>query len=519
MYAWRPHVEHLHYLAGLLAQAGHETRFLTCDSDLPTCYSRELRPKVPGLVHCVACRAGGLRSFESEGVSSISSVGAKEDESPGLAAQWSASSAATLGRFESDEELAGPEFLEFARRLEPAARLGYSAARRWIERERIEGIFLFNGRYDVTRGALEAARDAGVPFVSVERTWFADGLQLYPQENCLGLQSVQSMHAAWRDVPLTTAQAHRAARHIALRFLRQNTREWRAYNVNARAAPWPVEGGRRRVLLTPGSRNETWLHPDWHSHWSSTPDAYDAVMAQLGLTARDVVLRCHPNWGEFIGLNDGSRAERVYTTWAKARGIHVIASRDTASTLELIEQADAIVVCGGSAALEAGILGKQVIAISPSTYMNAGFQTTADRPEALLLIQLHADLGDLERAAAARQVAAQTLRYCHTMAFRLPQYVDYVLAETTTRYRYLEGADPGRLIKMLRTGRLEADDAVAASDDVDEANVLAMIAERRWRDLAEVGAMPPAGEVRNVGRRAVYRLVDRIRDRLPRGDR
>ena len=47
VYAWRPHVEHLMFLAGLAKQAGHETFFLACDADLPACYTREIRDVRP----------------------------------------------------------------------------------------------------------------------------------------------------------------------------------------------------------------------------------------------------------------------------------------------------------------------------------------------------------------------------------------------------------------------------------------------------------------------------------------
>lgn len=45
-----------------------------------------------------------------------------------------------------------------------------NAARAWIAREGLEGVICFNGRMEATRAICEAARDAGVPFVSVERT-------------------------------------------------------------------------------------------------------------------------------------------------------------------------------------------------------------------------------------------------------------------------------------------------------------------------------------------------------------
>ncbi|KAJ8136987.1 hypothetical protein OY671_009800, partial [Metschnikowia pulcherrima] len=134
------------------------------------------------------------------------------------------------------------------------------------------------------------------------------------------------------------------------------------------------------------------------------------------------VLRCHPNWGERIGTADGSKAERYYTDWANRRGVHCIARTDTASTSGSIERSDAIGVAGGSAASEAGMLGKQVIAMGPSIYQQAGFQSDAMSPAASQAMSSSPASNFSERAHIARS----TLRFAYTMIYREPQYVDYV---------------------------------------------------------------------------------------------
>jgi len=247
IYSWRPHVSMLHYLAALARQAGHEAYFLTCDGDLADCYTREQKRDRPAWLNCTLCRAGGVRSFEACNVSSIGQF-----ESNGLvlsqrSKDWALSSASTLGRFETDEDFAGPEFAALAQRLEIPAREAYAAARRWIDANKLTAICVFNGRFEATRAICEAARDAGIRYLTSERTWFGDGIQLYPDENCLGLRSVDKMMRDWRDRPLTRDQAFQAAKHVAARFLRKNDKEWRAYNVNASAASWPNGAGRRQI--------------------------------------------------------------------------------------------------------------------------------------------------------------------------------------------------------------------------------------------------------------------------------
>lgn len=515
IYSWRPHVEHAYFLARLAEKAGHEASFLTCDADFPTCYTREMRDR-PAWQECLQCRAGGLRSYSSRNVTSIG-ASAPRDSAPALA-EWAYSSASTLGRFESDADYAGPAFKAIAARLQPAVQLSYQAARAWIRDQRLDAVCVFNGRMDATRAIFEAARSLGVRVVSMERTWFGDGLQLYPEESCLGLGSVHRLIGQWRERPLTDPQARLAATYMARRFLRRNDKEWRAYNVDATTAAWPVSGGRRKILLIPSSRNEVWGHPDWEAGWTDPLAAYDALIDHLGLKPSEVLLRCHPNWGEKIGRQGGEYSERHYTDWAERRGVPVIPSTSSTSTLGLIEQCDAIVVANGSAALEAGTLGKQVIGIAPSIYQEAGFRDAATTPQQLSGLRLHADLDPAEQARRRDAIPRLTLRFAYTMVHRVPQYTKFVRAEATTRFKYDMSADPQRFIDLLRSGELRADDDAFADDLRAEDEVLRRIARRDWNGLLDA----PAADVQRyepVQRRMLFRPIDKVRQWMPLGDR
>lgn len=516
VYAWRPHVEHMMFLARMVQQAGHTAAFLSCDADLPACYTRELRDVRPGWMECLMCRAGGVRSYAADDVSSIG-ASAGDAASVPSAAEWAASSASTLGRFESPQDYAGQEFAALRARLAPSVSLAYRAAAEWIRRERLDAVCVFNGRMDATRGIFEAARAAGVRVVSFERSWFGDGIQLLPEENCLGLRSVHAMVGEWSQRPLTGTQARHAAGRVAARLAGTNVTEWRAYNVQAHDAGWPAQG-RRRILLLPGSLNEIWGQPDWQSEWDSPTAAYDALMEHLGLAPQDLVMRCHPNWGERIGKNDGRLPEQYYTEWARSRGVHVIASRDTMSTMGLVAQCDAVVLASGSAALEAAALGRQVIATAPSTYQEAGFRTDASSPTRMRQVRLHADLPPAERVVAERRLRRLGLRFCYTMTHRLPQYVQHVRALSSSEYRYPAGADPQRFMNLLSTGRLQADDEHFATGEAEEDAVLERMAAGEWASLA---AAPDADarEFPRVHRRWLLRPIDFIRAKLPVGDR
>ena len=517
IYSWRPHVEHLYFLSSLVKSAGHEVFFLTCDGDLPSCYTRELRGRL-SFRECLQCRLGGIRSFPVTNIASVGQMARGDHTSSPSSYEWAKSSASTLGRFESDEEYSGEAFRLLASRLEPAVSMGFSAAKEWIRHKRLDAICVFNGRMDVTRAIYEAAKALGVRVVSLERTWFGDGLQILPEENCLGLRAIDGLVAEWRDRPLTRVQALRSAELIATRFLRTKSTEWRAYNRSAQVVPWPIENARRKILLLPGSRNEVWGHADWTSGWVDSRAAYDAIMCQLGLEQRDVVLRCHPNWSENIGKQDGRRAEDFYSSWAGRVGVLSIPSASTVSTIGLIRQCDAIVVTNGSAALEAGILGKQVIGIGPSTYQEAGIRDRLYSFDDLSKLRLHATLGADELSQVKYQLAMRTLRFCYTASYRIPQYTDSVRAERATKVRFDERAVADRFLRLLRTGTLEADDPTCAMNDMEEKEVLDMIAAEKWSELA---LMVPQRDrsLSPLQRRWLYRAIDLAGAMLPAGDR
>lgn len=516
IYSWRPHVEHLHYLADLIRQAGHEAEFLACDGDFPVCYTRELRNIRPGWQECLMCRAGGLRSFEAKHVSSIGAYTDGEIDLPQDWKSWALSSASKLGRFESSEDYAGQAFNELSVRLQPTVKMAYQAAHAWMSDKHLDALVVFNGRIDATRAIFEAARNKGIPVVSLERTWFGDGLQILPGEICIGLRSVNQMVSEWSEKPLTKSQALKAVSYIASRFLRRNQKEWRAYNTNAKIKPWPIESGRYKILLIPGSINEIWGHPDWSSGWKHPIDAYDALIEHFSLESKDLVLRCHPNWGENIGKADGKKIERYYTDWANQRGVLIIPSTDSTSTLGLIAQSDAIVVSSGSAALEAGALGKQIIAVGAATYEAAGIRDEACSMAALQKLSLWVNLPLADQDYIREQTKRRTLRFAYTITHRIPQFVDYVKCEAPTRYIYKDGGDGGKLIEMLTSGKLMADDNEFAENTLSEDPVLEQMNAQRWEELFQ---LPDTSSVyRRLKRRFPYAGIDSIRGFMRHGD-
>jgi hypothetical protein len=509
IFSFRPHVEHMAYLAVLLEQAGHEIHGFTCDAALSHCYSRDLRGR-PRVTHCAGCMIGGIRSFALPRIWSVKPrLRASLDES--RLARLTVSSIATRFRTESAAELAIPELRAAQQQLYGSMEVVYGNAKRWIEARGLEAVLLFNGRMDMTAALAAACEDCGIPYVSVERSWFGHGLLLNPDQNCLGLREIKRLSRQFRDTPLLPDQARYAGRIAADRFRQRNTLEWRLYNVNAQSGAWPGPSGATRVAILPSSKNEVEGHPDYHSHWSDHTEAMGLLLSRLKLDPRWCVLRCHPNWSEHVGLNTGWRSERLYTDWGQKLGMTVISSAQRVNTYALIEQADLVIVNASSTGVEAGLRGKPVVGIGHAPYEDAGFSVHIQDDSSWGLLE------ELKQHDPERTIR-RTLRYLYTYGRRFTQFEDYVRAQTTLRYEYLCGADASRLVRMCQNRQLAADDPASGTDDESETAIVRLVAQGDWEELGKWEQAPIGSPRLQVRRRFGLRWVDHVRSMLPRGD-
>jgi len=509
IFSFRPHVEHMAFLAALLEGAGHEIHGFTCDAAVRHCYSRELRGRVR-LMHCAGCMLGGIRSFPVPRDWSVNRhLRCSLDR--GRLAELTLSSIATRFRTESGSDLETPEFRVAQEQLYESMEIIYGNARRWISTRALDAVLLFNGRMDLTAALAAACEDSGVPYVSVERSWFGHGLLLNPDQNCLGLREIKRFSREFRDQPLLRDQACYSGRMAADRFRQRNTLEWRLYNPNPDKAEWPGPRGSTRVLILPSSKNEFEGHPDYRCQWPDHTQAMELLLQRLRLDPTWCVVRCHPNWAEHIGLNTGWRSERHYTDWARNLGMTVIPSSEKASTYDLIEHADLVVVNGSSTGVEAALRGKPVVGLGHAAYEDAGFS-----------IHISDDNGwerldELNRRDAEHRIR-RALRYIYTYGRRFTQFADYVRAETTIRYRYLHGAQASRVEGICRNRRLEPDDPTAATDEADETAIVRLVEKGDWESLGEFQWPVLRSARMPVRRRLGLRWVDKARNVLQRGD-
>lgn len=509
MFSFRPHVEHLYYLASLFASAGHDVFFLTCDGAVSNCYPRAIKGSSK-IVECPKCIFGGVRSYTGK---SVTAIGRGDNAiTKDVLDKLALSSSCTLNRTESEAEWNEPQVIAVRESLYEPIQQVYKSAMLWIEDNNLEGVICFNGRMDLPRAVTYACEQSGVPYVTHERTWFGDGLQLIPNANCLSLHALGEMVKEYDNKPLTVDQAKIAGRLAGERFLQTNSLEWRLYNENPESAPWPLKSSGAKVLVIPSSKNEFAGHEEWQTDWEDNTKALDDLFEAFSIRPEQVVVRCHPNWSENIGKVVGDRSLSLYKKWAEKNNIFCISSEEKASTYDLIQQADIVVLNGGSSAVEAGVCGKQVICMGPSTYQEAGF------------VRVFRDKKSLYEASASDpldpdSIIRKTLRFLYLRSHRFAQYVEYVRALETTKYDYFEGADPDRIISMLKTGKMTADDSEFASDQQGEDAVVVALKNKDWKQLASYEVKRPKLNNFRVQRRLGLRWIDDVRAKMPRGDR
>jgi len=507
IFSFRPHVHHLMFLHDVLQRSGCKTFFLTCDASVENCYARALKG-TGKLYECSKCVAGGVRSFPVESVTGIKSL--SSNLTVETLDQLAMSSSCTLNRTESETEWNDESVLKTRESLYAPIASVCQSTTKWIEDNQLDAVICFNGRMDLTRAVTYACELKNIPFITHERTWFGDGIHLIPNENCLALSSVNKMVSEFREKPLTEFQALSAGKLIGERFLQRNALEWRLYNKKPSNVEWPLSANGTRVLVLPSSKNEFAGHPDWSVEWSDNTEALDDLMEVYGFKPEQVLLRCHPNWSEKIGQVEGNRSLSVYRSWAKRKGVVLIDSDAKDSTYDLIQQADIVVMNGGSSAVEAGACGKKIICLGSSPYEYAGFvQTFFSRVQMESEVLTEVDEDKIRR---------YTLRYLYVRLQRLPQYVDFVRADQTTKYKFYEGANAERIIHMFESGEINPNDPDYADSESFENDVLRQLRNKNWLRLSNYSSEREELQELKIERRFGLGWIDNFREKFSRGD-
>lgn len=511
LFSYRPHVEHMFYLAKQLKMAGHEVFFLNCPGGLESCYTQELRPGSP-FKECLKCKIGSLYSYTKENTTFIdNSISEKlnKDELTRLVE----SSSHTIVRIEDPKQLNLPELLAVQARLEPAVEIVYANAKKWIKEKELDFVYLFNGRMDLTKSVLKACVDTKTNFCTVERTFLSHGLQLNFNSHCLSLKGIHKISKDFMDKPLSKEQAYLAGNLVTSRFRNDSKLEWRHYNNSTEKTEWPNDVAGKKILIMPSSRNEVWGDKDWENTWNEEYIyVFEKVIHKLGVNFNQCVLRAHPNWGQNIGHADGSRIAKYFRDWCLKTGVQFIEPTEEVTSNQLMQQADLLIINGSSAVYESATLGLPTINLARSESMRANIAYVILNEEELNKYEA-SELFNCDKQTVIRNV----LRFMYCYAVRYALFRDDIVARDIYDFRYSEKIDTDRLEKMMTDGEIIPDDISFADCPTEENEVIDLILKRDWHNLVNDQKMDEA-EKSPLKRRGLYVFVDSIRNMFKRGD-
>ena len=471
IYPWRPHAQHRDFLLDLAREHGLETSELSCLGSLVKCYDKRHGSLAFGsLDNCLKCRIGRLPSARSHRQFHLDwSYRHEPIEGESDAIR---SNQASLLRAEIESDLEGDRAFDD---LIAGYRVGYRSTLDWIENQGVDLILLFNGRMDITRGVMDAAIERGVDFMSYERTWFGDGIQMLPFENCLGLRSTLEACREIANIELADEDRARAERIIDRRVRREGSTEWRDFQSDpskvADIDALPLKND--FVLVLPSSSYEFWGHADWRNEWNDNFEALDHIQERLGIPWKNFVIRGHPVWAQKVGRAFGHKTDAHYREFCRLRGAHYVPATSNVATPKLIENCSLVLLNGGSAVIEAIWRGKPVISLAKSKYMASGVCPTVFNSDVPI---------DIPEDGIRRD---RIVKFVHAMDRVVPTFVPYLQATSSAEQAWFEGADFEMVLAQVRkrTVMIPGKNDGVPGKEIERPDTLV----QRVRSLAKIG--------------------------------
>ena len=374
IYPWRPHGFHSAYLEYQCNLLGHSTYFLECGASLNNCVCSKLNHRF-GISEWAKCQAGKASKYNNNEVFNISSKITNNILSQNDIIKSLISSAIKYHREEVNfDYFSNPKLAQSVDQLTKSYLKTYYSTLDFIDKKNLQALIVFNGRVDVTRAAIDAAKFAKINFITHERPFTGHGIQLHINENVIGLKNRLIINSMFDDKPLTSSQARLAGSEIAKRFLGKNILEWRVYNLGfKKLSQWPTSTNNQKILIVPSSISERAGHEDWDTPWKLATEGFDLFLNSIGAKKDQVVVRFHPNWIEKREKSTGESSLNHYKSWCQDNTYYYIDCHEQVSTMDLIEKCDVLLLNGSTAAIEGGSLGKKIVNIGPSGFVGTGF--------------------------------------------------------------------------------------------------------------------------------------------------
>ena len=418
-YAYRPHVEHMAFLAKQLTTAGHEVFYLTCDASFTVCNKNiSSRSNLRRKINCLVCQNLGLRSYDFGHVETLkyAPVGMPDKNAQSAIERAVKSSLISELRinFHFERVINHPKY----NALLSASYHQFERMSQQLLELKIDKLVVFNGRVDFTAAAIAAAKAVQIPFYTVERSWLGYGLNVTHNGVPLDLAGYREVLSECKNKQLSENQQNLATNTLTRRFTKNSLGEFKQFNLQNNDRP-AIKGS---LSYCPSSIFERALHPDWEPYFYDEYEILDQIRMHLNLKPEDVIIRAHPQWRIY-----GKDLENFHQTQAVKHGFNFISSDDQTDTSLLIDASSCVIVNGSSTAFEAGFKGKIVLNISPTFYDVGEFCQNIIDYSTVPNIRLDIDKNYIQEL---------TLRAWYNLNFKRMSFTDYVIPRSGYDYLY-----------------------------------------------------------------------------------
>lgn len=382
-----PHWETALELMELHLQKGDQVIMLGCDSSIPACYNNLYH--IPR--ECLSClerRAQGLallsQNVEQQNLISLTKddyemldglphgfdtvADLKNYRIENLDLGYAALSTLVSSIRDPEPDLAVHR--ETVLGLLKGCLTAYLSMRNHIEAHRPDRVYLFNGRFDMQRGALRACQRAGVDVYAHERGSRLDRYMLFENKLPHDIEAqLKLVDAYWQATP----EDERVANADAFFNARAQGKvlAWKSYITDQHQGLLPASWDPDvfNIVLYNSSEDEFVAIGDQYENslYADQAEGMRRIAADLGNDPNcQLYLRVHPNLRGVDNVSTDAIAS------LNRDELEVIPADGSASTYELIRRADLVITFGSSVGIEAAYWGTPSVLAGPSLYRDLG---------------------------------------------------------------------------------------------------------------------------------------------------
>ena len=300
---------------------------------------------------------------------------------------------------------------------------------KWLDQEKLDFCLLFNGRFDLTKMALEILKSRNIQCVTHERSWFGFGLNLNLNESCMSLKKFSRFTKSTGYSKLVTRSLARAI--IEPRFhVGAHSNEWKTFKGSNTLANHVLSNDKLNVLFLPSSPSEYMKEPDWCSPFQDL--GYTLRTLAEKFKGENLLVKGHPIWSQNIKKLKANDVDAFCEKLSIAYDFTYLKSDSGYETNDIIRRCDLVITAGSSSALQAGILGKPIINLGFCEYSHSDFVKNITSPNELDTIL------DLVIDSNPKSQEDKTLDFLYSFSMQKMHFSDKTYLASSSNPQFLD---------------------------------------------------------------------------------